>query len=93
MQGCLKICQDEILNYLNDKRKEGIDTYFTRAEIEKQLYPNNQNNKVKRALRQLVSYGEIEITFKIISKGGLTGGFTPCYRGKIEAVKTIQNNS
>lgn len=38
--------------------------------------------KVKRGLRQLVAYGEVDIHFSIVKKGGLMGGFTPCYRAK-----------
>jgi hypothetical protein len=83
LQRCSKICQEEIIQWLNDKLKAGSKDYFTRKEISLALY-KEECPKVKRALRQLTAYGEIDIHFQLAKKGGLVGGFMPCYRAKEE---------
>lgn len=87
MQRCLKICQDEILKWFKNKAEQNKNLYYSCKEIEQDIKISPRN--IKRALRQLVAYGEIDITFKLEKKGGLRGGFTPCYRAKIEP----QNNN
>jgi len=80
------MAQEEIIKWLEDKRKEN-EEYYSRKDICQAIYKNPNDLKGIRALRRLVAYDEIEIKFKLCERGGLTGGFMPCYRAKKEESK------
>lgn len=77
------MCQEEVLLYLQNKRLQGCEDYFSCKEIEAGIYPDGiNNNKVKLAVRRLYAWGKLDINFKLAKKGGLMGGFIPVYRLK-----------
>lgn len=67
------MAQEEILKFLEDNKQTPV--HFTANEISQRLFNTTNDRKVRRALRGLVAYGEIEIKFKRVQYG-----FIPCYR-------------
>lgn len=49
--------QDEIVDFLVDKRATGVDKYFTTTEIRKAI---NGSNSTGKQIRQLIKFGIVE---------------------------------
>lgn len=77
--------QEEIVNWLKAKRKES-EAYYSSQDIISACKCNCI--AVKRALRYLVAYEEIEHKFIINKEKGYNKGYKPLYRGKLEEIKT-----
>ena len=73
------MAQEEIISFLQSKAKEDIS--FTAKEISQKVFGTPNDRKVRRALRGLVAFDQVHISFKRVRYG-----FIPTY--KIMETKT-----